>query len=263
MNMRLNRFLASAGVASRRKCDELIQNGRVAVNGAMEGTPAVQVGENDVVTCDGKRVSIVDHLVYLMFNKPRGYLTTITDPHGRNTVMAFFRDISYRIYPVGRLDSESEGLLLFTNDGTLTYILTHPRFEIEKIYRVTVSGRVDPELLTLLVQGLQQNGQWYRLASAKIIEYHNDMTIVDVTLKEGKKHEVRILFGALDHPVLRLVRMAMGPVLLDPDLLPGQWRYLRDDERRGLQEYSQKHVERNQVPTPLSPLERGNNYLER
>ncbi len=172
-----------------------------------------------------------------MFYKPRGYLTTVSDPHGRPTIMEFFQEVPCRIFPVGRLDYESEGLLLLTNDGEISYVLTHPRFQVEKKYLVYGSGRIEEEALRFLERGTVIKGVPYRILSGIIREYHPEYTIVEVVLCEGKKHEIRIMFDYLGHPVLRLIRMSMGPIELDDKLLPGSWRYLERNEVTLLKNY--------------------------
>jgi pseudouridine synthase len=228
--MRLNKYLAQAGIGSRRACDRYIQEGRVAVNGGIQIQPAYQVEPTDVVTFDGSPVQPEDRLIYLQLYKPRGTLTTVRDPRGRETVMKWITDIKERIFPVGRLDYDSEGLLLFTNDGRITNILTHPRYEVLKTYRVYVSGQVNCRELEVLADGIVKNGRHYQAYSTKLIEYQKGFTIAEVVLNEGKKHEIRILFEGIGHPVLRLIRTKMGPITLDENLLPGEWRYLLKDE---------------------------------
>ncbi len=228
--MRLNKFLASGGIGSRRACDGYIQQGRVAVNGVVQTQPATQVSVNDEITFDGRPVKIDRDRIYLKLYKPRGTLTTVRDPYGRETVMKYVDGIQERIFPVGRLDYESEGLLLFTNDGLLTNILTHPRYQMQRTYRVFVSGQIQVSDLDLLIAGIQKNSEHYRLQSATVIDEQKGFTVVDATLNEGKKHEVRILFESIGHPVLRLIRIKMGPIFLDWDMLPGEWRYLTSIE---------------------------------
>ena len=203
---------------------------RVTVNEKIIIHPAFQVSPTDIVTFDGQPVVPDDQLVYLQLYKPRGTLTTVRDPGGRETVMKYVAEIQERIFPVGRLDYDSEGLLIFTNDGRITNFLTHPRYQIMKTYRVYASGRVKSDDLILLTKGVENKGQMYQTQSATILENHPGFTIVDVTLSEGKKHEVRILFEQIGHPVLRLIRTQMGPISLDENLLPGEWRFLTAKE---------------------------------
>lgn len=234
---RLNKFLAQAGIASRRKCDQLIAEGRVKVNGVVVTNPATRVLENDVVLVDDVPVQGASGSVYIMFHKPLGYITTLKDPYGRKTIAELMGDIPSRVFPVGRLDRESEGLLLLTNDGVLAYVFTHPRFQVERRYLVYARGQVREEELLRLREGILRRGELYRINSGRILEVFWDCSLVEVTLTEGKKHEVRILFDSIVHPVVRLVRMAMGPIVLDPELPPGKWRYLKKEEKEKLRIY--------------------------
>ncbi len=234
---RLNKFLAQAGIASRRKCDQLIAEGRVKVNGVVVTNPATRVLESDVVLVDDVPVQGVSGSVYIMFHKPRGYITTLKDPYGRKTIAELMGDIPSRVFPVGRLDRESEGLLLLTNDGVFAYVFTHPRFQVERRYLVYARGQVREEELLRLREGILWRGELYRINSGRVLEVFWDCSLVEVTLTEGKKHEVRILFDSIVHPVVRLVRMAMGPVVLDPELPPGKWRYLKKEEKEKLRIY--------------------------
>lgn len=234
---RLNKFLARAGVASRRKCDRLIAEGRVTVNGIVVTNPATRVSENDLVLVDNVPVRPVERHVYVELHKPRGYLTTLKDPYGRKTIAELLQNIPYRVFPVGRLDRDSEGLLLLTNDGFLTYVFTHPRFGVEKRYLVHVQGEVQAEDLEKLKAGIPRGEECYRIVSGRVLEREGGTSLVEVVLTEGKKHEVRILFDALGFPVIRLIRVGMGPLTLDPELPPGKWRYLRKDEEEKLRAY--------------------------
>jgi len=234
---RLNKLLARRGVASRRKCDALIQEGKVKVAGEVITNPATRVREDAIIEVEGRLLLRDEIPVYIMFYKPRGYLTTVHDPHGRPTVMEFFKKMPYRVFPVGRLDYESEGLLILTNDGEVSYVLMHPRFQVEKKYLVYGAGKIEEEALQFLQRGAVIKGVPYRIVSATIRERNTEYTVVEVVLCEGKKHEIRIMFDYLGHPVLRLIRMSMGPINLDTSLLPGNWRYLKSDEVRILKEY--------------------------
>lgn len=234
---RLNKFLARAGVASRRKCDQLIAEGRVTVNGVVVTNPATRVSENDVILVDNVPVRLENRMVYIELHKPPGYLTTLSDPYGRKTIAELIRDVPYRVFPVGRLDRDSEGLLLLTNDGFLTYVFTHPKFGVEKRYLVYVQGEVEERDLKRLREGILRGGETYRIVSGEILDVSGGTSLVAVVLTEGKKHEVRILFDSIGFPVVRLIRVGMGPLVLDPELPPGKWRYLRKDEEEKLLKY--------------------------
>ncbi|HXL01612.1 MAG TPA: pseudouridine synthase [Candidatus Atribacteria bacterium] len=237
---RLNRFLAQAGIASRRKCDFLIKEGKVTINDRVVTNPGERVSGSEIIKVENKIVGKKEELVYIELYKPRDYLTTLCDPRGRRTVVELLSGITARIFPVGRLDSESEGLLLFTNDGALSYFLTHPRFEVEKRYLVYVSGNIGEKKLSFLKKGIEVKGIFYHIQQGEIKETHSNWSMVEVTISEGKKHEIRIMFDYLRHPVLRLIRVGMGPLLLDKDLLPGEWRYLSDEEIQLLQKYREE-----------------------
>lgn len=237
---RLNKFLARKGIASRRKCDVLIQAGKVKVEGKVVTDPATKVPENAKIEVEGFSFLPEEKIVYIMFYKPRGYLTTLWDPHGRPTIMRFFTHVPYRIFPVGRLDVDSEGLLLLTNDGETNYILTHPRFQAEKKYVVYVSGKIEKEALRFLSRGVIIKNVPYRILWGAVREYYPTYTVTEISLCEGKKHEIRILFDYLGHPVLRLIRISTGPIHLDPKLLPGSWRYLGEEEIMTLRDYARR-----------------------
>lgn len=236
MSDRLNKFLARAGVASRRKCDQLIREGRIWVNGELTTNPAFQVRKEDQVFYNGKRIVIEENLTYLQFYKPRDCLTTLKDPRARRTIKDYFSGFPYRIFPAGRLDWESEGLLILTNDGNLTYFLTHPRFEVEKKYLAYVSGAIDQAQIDSLQQGIVWKDTSYHIRRGKILQRKGDISVVELVLTEGKKHEVRIMLDYLGYPVLRLIRSQMGPIKLDPGLLPGEWRFLTPEELTRLQQ---------------------------
>jgi len=240
---RLNKFLARAGVASRRKCDQLIKEGKVTINGRITTNPAERVSGKEIIKVENKVVK-KEELVYIELYKPRDYLTTLYDPRGRRTVADLLSGVTTRVFPVGRLDSESEGLLLFTNDGALSYFLTHPRFEVEKKYLVYVEGKIEKRGLSILKKGITVKDIPYRIRRGEIKEIYSNCSVVEVTLLEGKKHEIRIMFDYLRHPVLRLIRISMGPLVLDKNILPGEWRFLSDEEVQLLQKYQEEKLGR-------------------
>ncbi|HOQ67253.1 MAG TPA: pseudouridine synthase [Candidatus Atribacteria bacterium] len=239
---RLNKFLAQAGVASRRKCDQLIKEGKVTVDGRVVTSPGEKVRGEEIIKVENKIVEKKEELVYVELYKPRGYITTVCDPRGRPTVMELVPEITTRVFPVGRLDSESEGLLFLTNDGALSYFLTHPRFEVEKKYLVYVSGEINERELSVLKRGIIVKEIPYRIRQGKIRDVYSNCSIVEVVLIEGKKHEIRIMFDYLGYPVLRLIRVGMGPLSLDENLLPGEWRYLSSKEVQLLQKYQEEKL---------------------
>jgi len=222
--------MAQCGVASRRKCEEIILEGRVQVNGETVRDMGIQVDpERDVVLLDGKPLRMENAKVYILLNKPRGYITSVGDPFGRPTVLDLIGKRDQRVYPIGRLDYDTEGLLLLTNDGEMAFKLTHPRHEVEKEYYCVVKGCPGSEALDKLRKGLDIGG--YITAPAKLIELgkRGDQAAFRIIIHEGKNRQVRRMFDAIGHPVLFLRRERMGPIKLGK-LKPGEWRYLSDRE---------------------------------
>ena len=234
MGERLQKILSAAGVASRRLSEELITQGRVSVNGATVTTlgskadPAV-----DEIKVDGRRIKTEQRRRYVLLNKPRGYITTRSDPEGRPTVMDLMKGVKEYIYPVGRLDYDSEGLLILTNDGELAARLTHPRHEVEKVYEARVKGVPDERALERLERGVPVDGR--RTAPARIrasepfARGSGEQTIVEISIHEGRQRQVRKMFEAVGHPVVRLKRVRIGPIE-DPDIPAGHWRELTPKE---------------------------------
>lgn len=212
---RLQKYLAHAGVASRRQCEEIILAGRVKVNGKIVKKLGTKITpDKDRVLLDGKLIQRREQKVYLMINKPRGYLSTVKDDRNRKTVLELLADINERVYPVGRLDYDSEGLLLLTNDGELTYALTHPKHQIRKTYRVRVKGVPDEQKLIRLSDGIQLEDGITAPATVALTHILNDNALLEITIHEGKNRQVRRMCDAIGHPVLRLVRIRIGPLEL-------------------------------------------------
>lgn len=233
--MRLQKFLALSGVASRRNSEKLIADGHVAVNGKVITEMGVQVDESaDVVTVDGKVCKIQEEKHYLAYNKPMGEVTTVADPEGRPTVMDKFRDYPVRLYPVGRLDYDSEGLLLLTNDGDLVNGLTHPRHEVEKHYEVRVRGNMDN--IPRLSEPMELDGYAIRPAGVVIMERGEDTAKIRMTIHEGRNRQIRKMCEKVGLEVRRLKRVAIGDMPLDPKLKSGAWRELTQDELAYLQD---------------------------
>ena len=236
---RLQKFLARAGVASRRHAEDLILAGRVQVN----GQPVTQLGtkiqpESDLVQVDGKTVVLPVASVYLLLHKPAGVVTTASDPQGRQTVLDLLPPSlqNERVFPVGRLDLDSEGLLLLTNDGAFALHLTHPRYEQEKEYHALVRGRPTSEALEPLRRGLLLPGEARPTAPARVRLVRtapNNTAWLSVTLHEGRKRQVRRMLAAVEHPVQRLIRVRVGPLALG-DLPSGHWRLLTPAEVKQL-----------------------------
>ena len=235
--MRLQKYLALSGVASRRASEKLIAEGHVAVNGAVVTEMGVQVDElADTVTVDGAPVSLEAEKHYIAYNKPIGEVTTVSDPEGRATVMDRFRDYPARLYPVGRLDYDSEGLLLLTNDGDMMNSLLHPSHEVEKAYLVKVSNHVSEETLRRLRMGVQlDDGRLTAPAEARLVRYETFASVVLVTIHEGRNRQVRRMFSAVGHEVVSLKRVGFAGIRLG-DLPRGQWRRLSDREVARLKE---------------------------
>ncbi len=224
--MRLSKFLAHAGVASRRAAETMIRDGRVTVAGEIVLDPALDVDEHSVVTADGRPLDGPQaHVVYAL-NKPLGVLSTAKDTHGRPTVVALIADERSRLYPVGRLDADSSGLILLTNDGALAHGLTHPSFEVQKTYRARVSGGpVGDAALRLLREGVSlEDGM---TAPARVRRVGRG--VLDLTIHEGRNRQVRRMCEAVGHPVAELRRIAFGPLKLG-ELTPGSYRRLSDSE---------------------------------
>ena len=226
--MRLQKFLALSGVASRRNSEKLIADGHVAVNGKVITEMGVQVDESaDVVTVDGKVCKIQEEKHYLAYNKPMGEVTTVADPEGRPTVMDKFRDYPVRLYPVGRLDYDSEGLLLLTNDGELAHRLLSPKYHVEKRYFARVDGELSAADTEAFARGMTLGDGLECLPAG--LEVLPDRVCI-VTLREGKFHQVKRMLAARGAPVLYLKRLAMGPLTLDDSLAAGAYRLLRAEE---------------------------------
>lgn len=225
---RLQKVLARAGLASRRVCEDLIAEGRVKVNGEVADLGRRVDPTTDVIEVDGGLVPIAPGLVYYLLNKPTGVVTTAADTHGRPTVVGLVPD-EPRVFPVGRLDADTEGLLVLTNDGELTHRLTHPSFGVEKEYLASVEGDPSPATLRRLREGVElADGP---TAPAKAVRVSDGL--IRLTIHEGRNRQVRRMCEAVGHPVTRLVRSRIG-TLADRKLKPGQWREVTPDEVRAL-----------------------------
>lgn len=213
--IRLQKFMADCGVASRRKCEELIENKKVKVNGHTAKLGDKINPKKDIISVFGKRISASEaQPVYIMLNKPRGYVTTVSDEFGRKTVMELVKNVDSRIYPVGRLDKDSEGLLLLTNDGNLANALTHPSHSISKIYRVTVRQRVDSATLDTLQNGIEIDGRKTKPCEITILIQEERRTVLEFVISEGRNRQIRRMCEAVGLEVIRLKRTAVGPVRL-------------------------------------------------
>jgi pseudouridine synthase len=222
------------GIASRRACEEIIASGRVKVNGRLADRPGISVDPaRDRVEVDGRRLGEPENKVYLMMYKPRGYLSTVADPRGRKKVVDLLEGVKERVYPVGRLDSDSEGLLLLTNDGDFAYRLTHPAHNIKKTYRVRVQGIPTEANLASLASGILLDDGMTAPAGIIFIDHREGNALLEITISEGRNRQVRRMFEKIGHAVLRLKRTRIGSLSLG-NLKPGEFRTLKDNEVRGL-----------------------------
>ncbi len=232
--MRLNKFLSAAGVASRRQADELITSGRVAVNGVVVTRLGVVIDEaKDKVTVDGNAISVLSEYLYIVLNKPKGYLVTLKDDFGRQTVLDLLRSCRERVFPVGRLDKDTEGVLLLTNDGDLSYRLAHPKYGVEKVYIATVEGQVQPEITTKIEAGVDISTGELAVGKAEIVSTSTSKSVVQLVLKEGRKREVKRIFEALGYKVLHLKRISFAGISAS-GLRLGDFRYLNPKEIKTL-----------------------------
>lgn len=230
---RIQKVLARAGVASRRAVEEMILRGRIRVNGRR-----VELGlridpSKDVVEVDGSRVPLSADLVYFLVNKPVGVVTTARDDEGRETVIDLLDDVDARVYPVGRLDRESEGAVLLTNDGDLALRLTHPRYGVEKTYLAAVEGSIKDKSLRRIAGGVELSDGMSEPSRVRLIERATRGSLVEISLAEGRNRQVRRTFEAVGHPVRSLVRTAIGPLMLGR-LKPATYRRLKPEEVREL-----------------------------
>ncbi len=228
--LRLQKYLADCGIASRRGAEELIKAGRVRVNGEIIREMGVQVDEdNDIVEFDGVRVKPQKKMIYIMLNKPEGFVTTVSDDKGRDTVMSLVADIPARIYPVGRLDYDTEGLLLMTNDGDLTYKITHPKNNIEKTYIAEVTGNIGMNTIVALRSGVMLDGVRTSPAKVEVIGATRLGTKIQITIHEGRNRQVRRMFEAVGCIVKKLKRTEEAGLKLGHIPL-GRWRKLTESE---------------------------------
>lgn len=232
MKERLQKLIASAGLCARRTAEDWIAAGRVCVNGAVASLGDRADLETDTVTVDGAPLPGKPGAVYLMLNKPRGYVTTLSDEYGRRTAAELVADCGVRVYPVGRLDRDSEGLLLFTNDGELAQRLLHPRHQVDKVYLVTVRGDIRGAAERLMAI-TELDGEPIAPAQAAEVARHEGQAVLRVTIHQGKNRQVRRMCAQIGLHVVRLQRVQEDFLLLG-DLPAGKWRYLTDQELQGL-----------------------------
>jgi 23S rRNA pseudouridine2605 synthase len=261
MEIRLQKIIAGSGLASRRKAETLIAAGRVTVNGKVVMELGTKVDpERDHVKVDGKHLSDAQPFVYLMLNKPKHVMSTLDDPGGRPTVKDFIRGVSVRVFPVGRLDFESEGLMLLTNNGDLAQALLHPRYHVPKTYLIKVKRILTDDEIRQLEGGVKLEDGMTGPAQVKKIKKAEQNSWLEVTIREGRKHQVRRMLESVGHPVIRLTRVKMGPLSLGR-LESGEFRFLTDREANALRESVGERVaaiERGEEPAtkPKRPIRR-------
>jgi 23S rRNA pseudouridine2605 synthase len=226
--MRLQKYLAECSIASRRASEKLIEEGRVTVNGelAVVGQPVDP--EVDAIEFDGEPV-LADTKIYIVFNKPSGVVTTAKDTHDRKTVLDYLDGVSARIFPVGRLDMDVTGTLLLTNDGELTNRLSHPRYQVDKMYHAWVKGHVKPADLKRLEEGVELEDGPTAPAQASLLKTQSNTSLIRLTIHEGRKRLVKRMCAHIGHPVNKLRRVSIGNITAS-DLQPGEWRYLHKEE---------------------------------
>lgn len=242
MEVRLQKLIAGTGLASRRKAETLIAAGRVTVNGRVVTELGTKVDPaRDHVKVDGKHLAAAQPFVYLVLNKPKNVMSTLDDPGGRPTVKDFLRGVSVRVFPVGRLDFDSEGLMLLTNNGDLAQALLHPRYHVPKTYLIKVKGVLTEEEIGELERGVKLEDGMTGPATVKKVRKVEANSWVEITIHEGRKHQVKRMLEAVGHPVIKLVRVRMGPLSLG-DLAPGEFRFLTDREANALRELVEQRV---------------------
>ncbi|MBH0200534.1 MAG: rRNA pseudouridine synthase [Nitrospira sp.] len=242
MEVRLQKLIAGTGLSSRRKAEVLISAGRVSVNGKVVTELGTKVDPaRDHVKVDGKHLT-AQPFVYLLLNKPKHVMSTLDDPGGRPTVKDFLRGVSVRVFPVGRLDFDSEGLMLLTNNGELAQALLHPRYHVPKTYLIKVKGVLTDEEIRELERGVKLEDGMTGPAQVKKISKVQANSWLEITIREGRKHQVKRMLESVGHPVIRLTRVKMGPLSLGR-LGSGEFRFLTDREANALRELVEERVE--------------------
>lgn len=236
---RIQKILAACGVASRRKAEEIILAGRVTVNGRTAKLGDSANPDKDIIAVDGERVTSSGEKYYIALHKPRGFVTTMSDERDRRCVAMLVEDIGERVYPVGRLDKDSEGLLLMTNDGEFANMISHPKRHIAKTYRVTVRPNINEDQLYRIATGIEIDGKMTAPAKVRVLEQQQGRVVLEIVLYEGRNREIRKMCEALGLEVARLKRIAVGPVRLGM-LQQGKYRELTKEEIRGLMAEAKK-----------------------
>ncbi|MBR1423406.1 MAG: rRNA pseudouridine synthase [Ruminococcus sp.] len=233
--VRIQKIIADSGLCSRRKAEEYIENGSVLVNGRKCSLGDKALPDKDIITVDGERIGAVRkrRLYYIMLHKPRGYVTTMKDDRDRKCVTDLLKGLPDRVYPVGRLDKNSEGLLLFTNDGAFANDIMHPSHHVNKTYRVTVRPDINDDQLVQLSSGVEIDGKMTAECSVVVLEKQQGRVVLQMTIHEGRNRQIRKMCEAVGLEVARLKRTAIGPIKLGM-LQPGEYRELKPDELRAL-----------------------------
>ena len=246
--MRLQKALSNSGLFSRREAADIIDEGKVKVNGKITYEKGLQVDiEKDVIEVDGKVITLTIPKVYFIVNKPQGVICSLKDEVGRKKIIDLIPKMPFKIFPVGRLDYNSEGLVLLTNDGELANILMHPSYNIIKTYRVKIKGKLSQSEIKLIKKGIEIDNRKVIPISLKFLKIANNSWL-EISLHEGRKHIIRKLFKKINHPIMRLKRIQIGPITA-PDLKPGQFRQLTPKEIKILKQLKQQKqkYERNGV----------------
>src|SRR2546426_9873903 len=260
MEVRLQKIIAGTGLASRRKAEEWIASGRVTVNGKVVTELGTKVDPDRVhIKVDGKHLSSTQPYVYLLLNKPKNVMSTLDDPGGRPTVKDYLRGISVRVFPVGRLDFDSEGLMLLTNHGDLAQTLLHPRYHVPKTYLIKVKGVLRDDEIKSLERGVELEDGVTSPARVKKVRKAEQNSWLEITIHEGRKHQVKRMLEVVGHPVSKLIRVRFGPLTLR-DLAAGEFRYLTDREANAVRDLvrdrtssetrEQPHSARNKARVP-------------
>ena len=256
MEVRLQKVIAASGLASRRKAEEWIAQGRVTINGKIVRELGTRIDpERDHVKVDGRHLKSVEPYAYLLLNKPKGIVSTLNDPEGRPTIEHLLHGVTLRMFPVGRLDFDTEGLMLLTNHGELAQALLHPRYHVAKVYLAKVKGVLNDDEIDQLARGVRLEDGMTAPATVKKVRKAAENSWLEVTIYEGRKHQIKRMFEVVGHPVLKLKRIRFGPLALG-DLLPGEFRYLTDREAntlRGIFQYKQQQEAEGISPQPIRP----------
>jgi 23S rRNA pseudouridine2605 synthase len=240
--MRIQKFLSTSGTASRREAEKLILDGRVSVNGKVVKELWTQIDpEKDIVRLDNRPVGKQEERITIILYKPRGYVTTLKDEKGRSSVSDLIKSIPVRLFPVGRLDLNTDGLLILTNDGELSQKISHPRYGLEKTYLAKVSGIPEQKTLKRLEKGIVLDGEKTLPAALSMGKRLENSCYIEITIKEGKNRQVRRMFEAVGHPVRKLRRVRIGPLTLR-DMKPGEYRFLSGRELKAFKKEIDKNL---------------------